>query len=586
MKKAFGLMLLIAAMVLSVTPRALYAQAADTVVVAALPPGNLNEVINGDTLSNGTLPPNIVFLLKPTGTVDTTYYLTATIQVRGNVTIVGEVNPNTGHPPVIAPFINSDNSSPGTFIEMYGGDTLRLDGLYLLGTRTDNSSVTGQCVGAGGDSVTFMFNHCVFEHFGSSGTPNIINTWASAMDNIYVTNCEFRNNQDDVPQNPGMNWAGPGPYPFPVDTVKYINNTFFVLGGCIEGSGQDVAYLLFDHNTIFMQTKGAPFTMQQWSNGYIRNNIFFSCNSTGLDTAHVYDASVYNANFFSAPAIIELDTLSTMTADSTYNLTEAERHVVAENNAYFWPKGIVDNWAKLNQEADTTYGQIVTPVWAAATIPALLTDHTTYPGISVFTNNDSVDPGFNASLVQMASDSMANFVNTCWALGTGLNTRPFVYLSSNPMTWAGVPSDWQTTQGYPVPENLAYTNQSLMTAGTKGFPLGDLNWFPSKLAEWEQTSTAVKSTPNNVPSSFALSQNYPNPFNPSTDIKVSLAHAGAMSLTIYNVLGEVVRVVDHGYKPAGSYSYNINMDSFASGVYFYTLRQGSNLITKKMLLLK
>jgi len=59
-----------------------------------------------------------------------------------------------------------------------------------------------------------------------------------------------------------------------------------------------------------------------------------------------------------------------------------------------------------------------------------------------------------------------------------------------------------------------------------------------------------------------------------------------MSLTIYNVLGQVVKVVDQGYKPAGQYIYNLNMDNFASGVYFYTLRQGMNSITRKMLLLK
>jgi ribulose bisphosphate carboxylase small subunit len=59
-----------------------------------------------------------------------------------------------------------------------------------------------------------------------------------------------------------------------------------------------------------------------------------------------------------------------------------------------------------------------------------------------------------------------------------------------------------------------------------------------------------------------------------------------MSLTVYTVLGQVVQVVDQGYKPAGEYIYNVNMDRFASGVYFYTLRQGTNSITKKMLLLK
>jgi hypothetical protein len=89
-----------------------------------------------------------------------------------------------------------------------------------------------------------------------------------------------------------------------------------------------------------------------------------------------------------------------------------------------------------------------------------------------------------------------------------------------------------------------------------------------------------------VPTEFAVSQNYPNPFNPSTSIKVSLHQSGAMSLTIYNLLGQVVQVVDQGNKQAGEYVYNVNMDKFVSGVYFYTLRQGNNSISKKMLLVK
>ncbi len=98
--------------------------------------------------------------------------------------------------------------------------------------------------------------------------------------------------------------------------------------------------------------------------------------------------------------------------------------------------------------------------------------------------------------------------------------------------------------------------------------------------------TAVKEAPAPVATRFNLSDNYPNPFNPSTGMKVTLSKSGVMSLKIYNVLGQLVKIVDEGYKPAGVYTYNVNMDNFASGVYFYRLQQGTNNITKKMLLLK
>jgi len=206
-------------------------------------------------------------------------------------------------------------------------------------------------------------------------------------------------------------------------------------------------------------------------------------------------------------------------------------------------------------------------------------------------NNDSVDPGFNSTLVQTAGTNMADFIDTCWANGqSGKGVRPYVYPLYNPPSltaaWPNVASNWAATQGYPVPENLAYSNTALQSAGSDGLALGDLNWYPSQLAEWKKPVTAVKLTHNPVPTEFALSNNYPNPFNPSTDIRVSLKQAGVMSLTVYNVLGQIVQVVDQGYKPAGEYMYNVDMDRFASGVYFYTLRQGTSSITKKMLLLK
>ena len=89
-----------------------------------------------------------------------------------------------------------------------------------------------------------------------------------------------------------------------------------------------------------------------------------------------------------------------------------------------------------------------------------------------------------------------------------------------------------------------------------------------------------------VPKEYTLRQNYPNPFNPSTVIEISLPHNGTTTLNVYNVLGQLVKTIENGEMAAGNYDFTISMDKFASGVYFYTLRQGSNSMTKKMILLK
>ncbi|HEY9166580.1 MAG TPA: T9SS type A sorting domain-containing protein [Candidatus Kryptonia bacterium] len=571
MKSAIISLLLIAVVSLATVPSASFAaQGADTVIVSALPPGNLNNFINADTVASGLVKPNTVFLLKPTGALDTVYYMTAPVSAKGSVTIVGYINPTTGHPPVVAPSIAEDNSSIGYFFNPQGNDTLTLKGLYFLGTRTDSVAFTGRFVLPAGDSDVYIFDRCILENISGAGTPNLFDTYNHDHESFYVTNCEFRNNQDDNPQNPGFAWVDPGTYP--CDTAIFKNNTFFLTGGYVLGSsGYGCAYLDFEHNTIFISGEGGAFDLYQMTNTVIKNNIFFSVSSTA------YPASWYNNTPGSwGSSLIPIDSLRSLVG-SPYDLTEAARHITITNNAYFWPQQIVNNWMQYKGGA-----------WASDSLhwptfintqPGMLTNTTAWPNINV-ANNDSVDPGFNSALVTLAAGKMVAFVDTCWNNGgTGQGIRPYVYSLYNPPSltgdWPGVASNWATTQGYPVPENLRYSGS---LTGSDGKHLGDLNWFPEELA--------VRQIPNVIPTQFDLSQNFPNPFNPTTTIKVSLTHSGAMSLTIYNVLGQVVQVVDQGNRVAGEYVYNVSLDKFASGVYFYTLRQGTNSITRKMLLLK
>jgi hypothetical protein len=576
MKATSMLILLACVMALALAPSTLFAGPADTVIVSALPPGNLNNVINADTVVGGFVKPNTVFLLKPTGALDTVYWMTAPISAKGSVNIVGYVNPATGHPPVVAPSIAADNSSIGYFFSPQGNDTLALKGLYFMGTRTDSISFTGRFVSPSGDYNVFFFDHCVLENISGAGTPNLFDTWNHDHNSFYVTSCEFRNNQDDNPQNPGFAWVDPGTYP--CDTAKFYNNTFFLTGGYVLGStGYGCTFLDFQHNTIFFSGQGGAFDLYQMHNAVIKNNIFYSVSSAAYP-----DAWYNNTPGSWGSAVIPLDSLRSLAADPYY-MTEADRHVTITNNAYFWPQQIVDKWTELNAAGITDITPLRPPDFINAQ-PGMLTDKTAWPYISV-ANNDNVDPGFNSTLVQTAGSRMAAFVDTLWHHNqAAVGIRPYVYPLYDPPTWDGVPSDWKTTQGYPVPENLAYSNTALQSAGSDGFALGDLNWFPSQLAQWQLTD--VKSTHNPLPTEFDLSQNYPNPFNPSTAIKVSLTQSGVMNLTIYNLLGQAVQVVDAGYKRAGEYVYDVNMSNLASGVYFYTLQQGVNSITKKMVLLK
>jgi hypothetical protein len=88
------------------------------------------------------------------------------------------------------------------------------------------------------------------------------------------------------------------------------------------------------------------------------------------------------------------------------------------------------------------------------------------------------------------------------------------------------------------------------------------------------------------PTEYALSQNYPNPFNPATTIKYSVPKLSSVTIKIYDVLGSEVATLVNEEKTAGTYEIYWNAENLSSGVYFYRLKAGSYVETKKMILLK
>lgn len=89
-----------------------------------------------------------------------------------------------------------------------------------------------------------------------------------------------------------------------------------------------------------------------------------------------------------------------------------------------------------------------------------------------------------------------------------------------------------------------------------------------------------------VPQGFTLDQNYPNPFNPSTTIRFSLPHAANVSLKVFDVLGREVATLVSGGLDAGVHTSAWQTGTISSGIYFYQLRAGGYVETKKMLLLR
>jgi len=87
-------------------------------------------------------------------------------------------------------------------------------------------------------------------------------------------------------------------------------------------------------------------------------------------------------------------------------------------------------------------------------------------------------------------------------------------------------------------------------------------------------------------SEFKLEQNYPNPFNLETKICWQSTEDNRQTLTILNNTGHTIAIPFDEYKPAGSYSKTIQGTDLPSGLYYYRLKIGNRIQTKKMLLIK
>jgi photosystem II stability/assembly factor-like uncharacterized protein len=89
-----------------------------------------------------------------------------------------------------------------------------------------------------------------------------------------------------------------------------------------------------------------------------------------------------------------------------------------------------------------------------------------------------------------------------------------------------------------------------------------------------------------IPGNFSLKQNYPNPFNPTTVLEYSIPSNQLVELKVYNLLGKEVTTLVNNYQIAGNYKVEFNGAKLSSGVYFYRIKAGNFIQTRKLILMK
>jgi hypothetical protein len=601
MKHLFSFLALIALIALCATPMQQVAQAAgDTLSVAALPAGNINTVINSDTVAGGLRAhPDRVYKLRR-GSV---YQVTEPIKVNGSLHIIANDSSFGGNPvrpPVLAPAILGDNSSVDHFFNLIGkGGKVTMDNMYLLAVRADQAPLGFcQAIRVNADSISLRLRGIVFDAWVESGI-RVNSHWTKAN----VQDCMFKNHQHSSSYYAGQPFMTENYVA--MDTVKFINNTFFCNNSysfSIRGFGPKT---IFEHNTMVYGVVN-PFLTRQAQNMAMNNNLFYGMHAWGG-----FQEDVWWGGFLQNPDTVS-STIILLRAKGTWNNTAtagpevyvdsshgvyanmvlaSDRWLEVRNNVYNFPTKLSNFYQAFNDTTTQYYDsldywnggkayhlkkQLIKPKFVSGLVQATLDSIVpAQGGHAVRANNLDTDPGFNATITNQL-DKMIAYVSKL-VNGTMDSTWYF-----NP-TGSLYPPTW------PMTENFAYSNTALQTHGTDGFPVGDLNWFPAKKALWLLTD--VRPVDNAVPDAFTLDQNFPNPFNPTTQISFTLKSNEQVSLVVYNMLGQQIRTLVNQEMPAGGYvakwdGRDEHGFQMASGAYVYRLQTKSLSMTRTMMLLK
>jgi hypothetical protein len=178
-----------------------------------------------------------------------------------------------------------------------------------------------------------------------------------------------------------------------------------------------------------------------------------------------------------------------------------------------------------------------------------------------------------------ASVNPSGHVVLNWSTATELNNRIFE-IERRPVdgqfsTIGFIEGHGTTTEAH----DYTYVDNNV-TPGTYGYRLKQID-FNGTYEYFDEIMIDV--TP---PLEFALSQNYPNPFNPTTNIKYSITENSNVKLSVFNLLGQEVKVIVDGFQEAGFYDVSFDASDLPSGTYFYKIETAQFTQTKKMLLAK
>lgn len=407
----------------------------------------LRDVILGDTLADGSRNPNRVYLLEKGGF----YWMNDRIDNSGfHLRIEGEEPDPTdalfGNPAVLQRVNNDENFVDDKLIT--GNGSLTLKNVYIIGCDDFGVQDAYQPMELSGTGQRFVFDNVIFQRSNFS-----IPAFTNPDNDIFFTNCVFRNLMGTSQQ-----WEGRGTSIWiDQDTVIVENCTFFNIGFTpfqLEGGAAN--YVRFNHNTLVNIGRSMN-AGSWWKEAYFTNNLIYNGFWHGEGAADLNDPN-------RDPDQIHAGIFSIDDLPSKYGPEEGRRIAFANNSAY-------------RDAAFATY--YADSIRAQPFVSSIARNEyiNVYDGIIA---QDTVwaDPVLATTFDAAQLDSMIQNIRD---IRNGITPATTYY-------W-GIPEIQgqmsHTIPSWPLPEDFTYTNNTLLTYGSDGLPLGDLNWFPTDKETWE-----------------------------------------------------------------------------------------------------
>ena len=412
----------------------------------------LRDAIHGDTTATGEQNSRI-YKLKRGGL----YHITDPIENADfPLHIIGETFAESGDatdfgPAVIQRVNRAGGESPdGTMFRSMHHITLK--NLYIVGQTDEGVHTSYALMKFEGDNQKIVMDHVVFDK----------NKWfyphlKATNQDLIMTNCVIRNvhTEDQIWGGLAAEWTGQA------DTVILENNTFVNIGGAlIKNQSYPSNYTRVNHNTIVNLARN--FTWSIKNKFYATNNIFVNAFWHGES----------NDDFTNPDRVDPYSGVFSIKDLAGQFGTNFGRLIVLANNSNYRNPSFT-NW----------YSNPVAPDGTSLTDPIapqpFINDTTSgwFQHWSNMVNTDNhlnTDPSFttpvpDSVIVKMKQMIVDNYNN----------------ISSNRYDWDDNRPNSNIVPPWPLPIDLTYSNNTLMTAGTDGLPLGDLNWYPTHKATFE-----------------------------------------------------------------------------------------------------